>query len=192
MIISRTPLRVSLGGGGSDLPEYYRNYAPYGAVVSSSINWYIYITANKKYDDQIRVSYSKTEIVDSVDELEHNIIREALRLTGISRGIEIVYISDISLTTTGSGLGSSSSLAVGVLNALYAFKGEQVSPERLAREACEIEIEILRHPIGKQDQYIAAYGGMNYIQFNSDDSVFVEPVVTPRGTKENLQNSAAP
>ena len=120
MIISRTPLRISFAGGGSDLSVYYKT--GYGAVVSTAINKYIYITVNKKFDDLIRVSYSKTEMVKSVDELEHNIIREALKLTGIKKGVDIVYMGDIPLGSAGIGLGSSSSLAVGVLNALYAYK----------------------------------------------------------------------
>jgi D-glycero-alpha-D-manno-heptose-7-phosphate kinase len=188
MIISRTPLRISFSGGGTDLPDYYRAQGRFGAVVSTAINWYIYITANKKWDDQIRVSYSKTEIVNRVDELEHNIIREALKIVGIEKGIDIVYMADLPLTTAGSGLGSSSSLAVGVLNALYAYVGKHVSAERLAREACQIEIELLQHPMGKQDQYIAAYGGLNYIQFNSDDSVFVNPIVCTQSTKRALNS----
>ncbi len=186
MIISRTPLRISFAGGGSDLPGYYRKNANFGAVISSAIDWYIYITVNRKFDDQIRVSYSQTEIVDHIDDLKHNIIREALKIVGIENGIEIVYVADIPLTTAGSGLASSSALAVGVLNALYAYIGKHVSAERLAQEACQIEMEILNHPMGKQDQYAAAYGGMNYIQFNNDDSVFVNPVICSLKTKNTL------
>ncbi|CAN2046965.1 D-glycero-alpha-D-manno-heptose-7-phosphate kinase [Candidatus Magnetomoraceae bacterium gMMP-1] len=184
MIISRTPMRISFAGGGSDLAVYYGT--GYGSVVSTAIDKYIYITVNKKFDDLIRVSYSKTEMVESVDEVEHNIIREALKLVGIEQGIEVVYMGDIPLGSAGIGLGSSSSLAVGVLNALYAYKGQHISAERLAREACKIEIEILGHPIGKQDQYAAAYGGFNYIQFNMDESVFLDPVICKRETKEAL------
>lgn len=186
MIISRTPLRISFAGGGSDLAVYYRNGC--GSVVSTAIDKYIYITVNRKFDDLIRVSYSKTEIVENVDEIEHNIIREALRLVGIERGIEVVYMGDMPLGTAGVGLGSSSSLAAGVLNALYAFKGQNVSAEKLARDACRIEIDILKQPIGKQDQYIAAYGGLQYIRFNGDESVFVDPVICQRETKEQLNN----
>lgn len=184
MIISRTPMRISFAGGGSDLAVYYRR--GYGSVVSTAIDKYIYITVNKKFDDLIRVSYSKAEMVKSVDEVEHNIIREALNMVGIERGIEVVYMGDIPLGSAGIGLGSSSSLAVGVLNALYAYKGQHVSAEKLAREACEIEIDILGNPIGKQDQYAAAYGGFNYIQFNKDESVFVDPIICKRKTKEQL------
>lgn len=184
MIISRTPLRVSFIGGGSDLAVYYQK-SP-GSVVSTAVNMYIYITVNKKFDDLIRVSYSKTEMVHSVDEVEHNIIREALKVVGIEKGVDIVYMGDIPLGSAGVGLGSSSSLAVGVLNALYAYKGKHVSAEHLAQEACKIEIDILQHPIGKQDQYAAAYGGFNFIQFNKDESVFVDPIICDRETRQKL------
>lgn len=186
MIISRTPMRVSFAGGGSDLPSYYAS--SFGKVVSTAINRYTYITVNKKFDDDIRVSYSKTEIVDDIDKIEHNIIREALRITGITKGVEIVYMGDIPLGSAGIGLGSSSSIAVGVLNALYAYKGKFVSAERLAREACRIEIDILGHPIGKQDQYAAAYGGFNSIIFNADESVFVDPIIIRNDVKKELQS----
>ena len=184
MIISRTPMRVSLMGGGSDLACYYGRGS--GLVVSTAMDRYIYITVNKKFDDLIRVSYSKTEMVDSVDKVEHNIIREAMRIVGVTRGIEVVYMGDIPLGSAGIGLGSSSSLAVGVLHALYAYTGRHVSAERLAREACRIEIEILGHPMGKQDQYAAAFGGFNAIRFNKDESVFVDPVICKRATREAL------
>ena len=184
MIISRTPMRVSLMGGGSDLSVYYRR--GHGSVVSTAIDRYIYITVNKKFDDLIRVSYSKTELVESVDQVEHNIIREALKAVGIDRGVEVVYMGDIPLGSAGIGLGSSSSLAVGVLNALYAYIGRHVSAEYLAQKACEIEIDILGHPIGKQDQYIAAYGGFNFITFNKDESVFVDPLICRKETKTAL------
>lgn len=188
MIISKTPLRISFAGGGSDLAAYY-NSRP-GAVASSTIDKYVYISVNKNniFDDAIRVCYSKTEIVKSVEELEHNIIREALKIVGIEKGIEIIYMGDIPLGSAGIGLGSSSSLAVGVLNALYAFKGQHVSAGRLAREACKIEIDILGHPIGKQDQYIVAFGGINYIQFNQDESVFVDPIIFKNPCKTALSN----
>ena len=186
MIISRTPLRVSFAGGGSDLAEYYQT--GYGAVVSTAINKYIYITVNHKFDDLIRVSYSKTEMVHSVDQVEHNIIREALKLVGVTKGVEVVYMGDIPLGSAGIGLGSSSALAVGVLNALYAFQGRHIPAEQLAQEACRIELDILKHPMGKQDQYISAYGGFNYIQFNADDSVFIDPVIYKRETKKRLND----
>lgn len=186
MIISRTPLRISLAGGGSDLEEYYKT--GYGAVVSTAIDKYIYITVNKKFDDMIRVSYSKTELVHNIDDLEHNVIRESLKLIGIEKKIEVVYMGDIPLGTAGVGLGSSSALAVGVLNALSAFKGLHVSAERLASDACKVEIDILKHPIGKQDQYISAYGGFNYIQFNKDGTVYIDPIICKSQTKALLQS----
>lgn len=184
MIISRTPMRVSFVGGGSDLSVYYQR--GHGSVVSTAIDRYIYITVNKKFDDLIRVSYSKAELVESVDQVEHNIIREALKMTGVERGVEVVYMGDIPLGSAGIGLGSSSSLTVGVLNALYAYTGRHVSAEHLAEKACEIEIDILGHPIGKQDQYIAAYGGFNFIRFNRDESVFVDPIICKKETRTKL------
>jgi len=178
MIISRTPFRVSFAGGGTDLREFYDK--EYGAVLSAAINKYIYITVNslsRFYDHKIIVKYSQTELVKDVEEIKHPVVRAALKMLKMEGSIEITSMADIPAKT---GLGSSSSFTVGLLNALYAFQGKRVSPERLAEEACEIEIEILKEPIGKQDQYIAAYGGINYIQFNKDESVFVEPVISSR------------
>lgn len=190
MIISRTPLRASFFGGGSDLSGYYKNSAcGYGAVLSTAIDMYIYITVNKKFDDQIRVSYSKTEIVDSVDQIEHNIIREALKIAGVEKGIEIVYMGDVPLGSAGVGLASSSALAVGVLHALFAYQGKAVPAEFLAQKACEIEIGRLGNPIGKQDQYAVAYGGFNRYRFNADESVFVDPVICRTETKKALQDN---
>jgi D-glycero-alpha-D-manno-heptose-7-phosphate kinase len=183
VIISRTPLRISFVGGGSDLASFYHQEP--GAVVSTAINKYIYITVNKKFDHKIRASYSVTEIVDRVDDLQHELIREALRMTGMDGGIEITSISDI--PSQGTGLGSSSTYTVGLLNALHAHQGQQAGAERLAREACEIEIERCNKPIGKQDQYIAAYGGLQHIQFNPDESVFVDPIICTREVKLKLQ-----
>lgn len=186
MIISRTPLRVSFFGGGSDLQVYYKK-SP-GLVLSTAVDQFIYITVNKKFDDLIRVSYSKTEITDSVDKIEHNIIREALKLVGIEKGIEIVYMGDVPLGSAGTGLGSSSALAVGVLNALYAYMGQHIDAETLAQQASQIEIDILGNPMGKQDQYASAYGGLNSIQFNADESVFVDPVIFSQETKNILES----
>lgn len=189
MIISRTPMRASLFGGGSDFSDYYRNSKfKFGAVLSTAIDMYIYITVNKKFDDLIRVSYSKTEMVDSVDKIEHNIIREALKIAEIDRGIEVVYMGDIPLGSAGVGLASSSALAVGVLNALFAYKGQSVSAEFLAQKACEIEINRLNNPIGKQDQYAAAYGGFNHYRFNADETVFISPLICKPETKKKLQD----
>jgi len=184
MIISRTPLRVSFAGGGTDLADYYRT--GFGAVVSCAIKKYVYCTINKRFDDDIRISYSKTEIVDHVDKIEHRIVKEALKKVGIRNGVEITTIADI--PSKGTGLGSSSAIAVGLLNALYAFKGYRASPKKLAEEACEIEIDKLKEPIGKQDQYIAAYGGMQHIRFNADETVLLDPVVCPSKSKRDLEN----
>ncbi len=183
MIISRTPLRISFVGGGSDLPAFF-SHEP-GAVVATAIDKYIYINVNKKFDHRIRASYSVTEIVDRVDELQHELIREAMTLVGIEGGVEITSISDI--PSSGTGLGSSSTYSVGLLNALYAHTGRYAGAERLASEACMIEIERCGKPIGKQDQYIAGYGGLQYIQFNPDGGVFVDPIICTGGTRTKLQ-----
>jgi D-glycero-alpha-D-manno-heptose-7-phosphate kinase len=184
MIISRTPLRISFTGGGTDLPAFYRQEP--GAVLSTAINKYIYITVNKKFDGQIRASYSVTEIVDRRDELKHELIRHSLHLTDVEGGIEITSISDI--PSQGTGLGSSSSYTVGLLNALHAYRGRHTGAERLAREACRVELDLCGKPIGKQDQYIAAYGGLQYIQFNPDETVFVDPVICAQDTLQRLQS----
>lgn len=181
MIISRTPFRVSLAGGGSDLREYYARGR--GFVVTMAIGRYMYVTVNRRFDDAIRVSYTRTEIVEHLDDLQHELIRESLRMTGLTRGIEVTTIADL---PAGIGLGSSSSLTVGVLNALYALKGEWHSAHDLARRACEIEIDVLHHPIGKQDQYIAAFGGLCEVQFLPDETVQVHPLVCPPGCRQRL------
>jgi D-glycero-alpha-D-manno-heptose-7-phosphate kinase len=184
MIISRTPFRVSFAGGGTDLAAFYRKTD--GAVTSTTVDKYMYIMVNSRFDDTIRVSYRNTEIVNDVDELEHPIVREALKQTGILRGIEITSMADM---PAGTGLGSSSSFTVGLLHALYAWQGKFRSAEQLAAEASHIEIELLGEPIGKQDQYAAAYGGLNLIRFNEDDSVYVDPVIChPERRRELFDN----
>ncbi len=183
MIISRTPLRMSFLGGGSDLPAYYRHEP--GAVVSTAINKYIYITVNEKFDAKVRASYSVTEIVERPHDLKHELIREALTLLGIEGGIEITSISDI--PSQGTGLGSSSTYTVGLLNALHAWRSSMVSAECLAAEACLVEMQRCAKPIGKQDQYIAAYGGFQFIQFNPDESVYVDPIVMRTEDRQRLQ-----
>lgn len=185
MIISRTPLRISFAGGGTDLAEFYQTQP--GAVTSTAIDKYIYITINKKFDHRIRVSYSSTEIVDHIDELKHDLVREAMKYTGVDSGVEITSIADI--PSRGTGLGSSSSFLVGLLNALYAYRGEHKSAQLLAQEACDIEINIVKEPIGKQDQYIAAYGGMQHIQFIPDGDVFVDPIICSPNTKKELNKN---
>jgi D-glycero-alpha-D-manno-heptose-7-phosphate kinase len=183
LIVSRTPLRISFAGGGSDIDSFYRHRT--GAVLSTAINKFIYITVNRKFDRKIRASYSVTEIVDRVDQVKNELIRESLKTVGLDAGIEITSISDI--PSEGTGLGSSSTYTVGLLNALYAHLGVHAGGERLAREACEIEICRCGKPIGKQDQYIAAYGGLQYMRFNSDGSVFVDPVICTPATRKSLQ-----
>ena len=171
MLVTRTPMRISLGGGGTDLPSYYSRYG--GFLVSAAINKYVYVILNRRFEDSIRVSYSKTEIVDSVDDIEHPIVREALRMMEIDGGLEIVSIADLPAST---GLGSSSSFTVGLLNALHTFKREHVTPQQLAEEAYTIEVEILKEPIGKQDQYIGAFGGITSLEIQRDGQVHVSPV----------------
>jgi D-glycero-alpha-D-manno-heptose-7-phosphate kinase len=175
MIITQTPLRISFAGGGTDFPDYYNKSG--GAVLSSAIDKYIYVIVKQRFDRKIRVGYTLTEMVDSVDELEHELAREALRKVGIEHGVEISTMADI--PSEGSGLGSSSAVTVGLLHALYAFRGQLVTPERLAEEACEIEIDVLKKPIGKQDQYIAAFGGLRQIDFHANNSVSVQWIPIP-------------
>jgi D-glycero-alpha-D-manno-heptose-7-phosphate kinase len=184
MIISRTPLRISFAGGGSDLPAFFAEEP--GAVVSTTINRYIYITVNPKFDRRIRASYSQTETVDRVGELKHELIREALHRTGIDGAIEITSISDI--PSRGTGLGSSSAYTVGLLNALYAHSGRLAGAERLAREACAIEIERCGRSIGKQDQYSAAYGGLKHLTFNPDGSVLVDQILCAPAVRQRLES----
>ncbi|MBN1557035.1 MAG: GHMP kinase [Lentisphaerae bacterium] len=167
---------MSFAGGGTDLAAYYRT-AP-GAVLSSAIDKFVYVILNKRFDDKIYLSYSKKEIVDSVDAIQHELVREAMRIAGVEKGVEIAIMADI--PSAGSGLGSSSSLTVGLLNAFHAYRGTQVTAEQLAREACRIEIERCGKPIGKQDQYIAAYGGLRFFEFLPDETVRVETVPADR------------
>jgi D-glycero-alpha-D-manno-heptose-7-phosphate kinase len=183
MIISRTPLRMSFVGGGSDLPVFYRKFG--GAVVSTAIDRYVYVTVNRKFDERIRISYSRTEEARSVERIKHPLVREGMKLAGITGGIEITSIADI--PSKGSGLGSSSTFTVSLLNALHAYAGRHAGAEQLAREACEIEIDRCGEPIGKQDQYAAAFGGLNLIRFNPDESVAVEPVICQPATIQKLQ-----
>jgi D-glycero-alpha-D-manno-heptose-7-phosphate kinase len=157
-----------------------------GAVSSTAIDKYMYITVNRRFDRTLRIGYSRTEIVEEVDQIEHPIVREALKFCGIERQIEVTSVADI---PAGTGVGSSSSFTVGLLAALHAFKGETVTPEQLAGEACEIEIHRLGEPIGKQDQYIAAFGGMEHIRFNPDESVAVEPIRCEEKVRERLERN---
>ena len=176
---------MSFVGGGSDLPVYYRRFG--GAVLSTAINHFVYVTINKKFDDHIRVSYSRTENARSVARIKHPLVREAMKMLGLTGGIEITSVADI--PARGTGLGSSSSFTVGLLHALHAYAERFAGAEQLAREACTIEIERCGEPIGLQDQYAAAYGGLNFIQFNRDDSVTVEPIICRTQTVAHLQAS---
>ena len=185
MIISRTPLRISFAGGGTDLSVFYKKEP--GEVISTAINKYMYVTVNKRFDDTIRLSYTRTEIVDNLQQLQHELVREAMKLAGVTKGVEITTIADI--PAKGTGLGSSSSLTVGLLNALYAYKGKRVPTRQLAEEACKIEIDIIGEPIGKQDQYIAAYGGLKHFYFKPNGSVMVEPLLVTGGKIKRLQEN---
>ena len=166
MIITETPLRVSFAGGGTDLPEYYNDHGD--RIVSCAIDKFVYVIVKQRYDDAIYINYSKKEIVDSVDAIEHELVREAMLLAGISRGIEITTLADI--PSEGSGLGSSSTVTVGLLNALHLYRGVQLSASDLAEQACEIELTRLGKAMGKQDGYIAAYGGLREFRFGPGDT----------------------
>ncbi|MFZ1572909.1 MAG: GHMP kinase [Candidatus Kapaibacterium sp.] len=182
MIITQTPLRISIAGGGTDLADYYKLNGGY--VVSTAIDKYIYVIVKERYDDKIYVDYAQKEIVDNVNEINHELVREAAKMTGMSNGFEVAMLADI--PSEGSGLGSSSTLTVGLLNAFYQYLGINVETSRLAEEACKIEIDILGKPIGKQDQYIAAYGGICGIKFNKDESVIVEKINIPTSIKRRF------
>ena len=185
MIISRTPFRISFAGGGSDLPDFYRKSK--GAVLSTTISKYMYISVHPFFNRrQFQLKYSKTELCNSLDEIKHPILKETLKFLGIKGGLEIVSMADI---PAGTGLGSSSSFTVGLLHSLYSFNGKFVSKDKLASEASMIEIEKLGEPIGKQDQYAAAYGGMNIIVFNRDGSVDVEPINIKQTTLQKLEKN---
>ena len=183
MIITRTPLRVSFAGGATDLPSFYRAYGG-GAVTSAAIDRYVHVLVNAKFDRSIRVAYSRTENVERLADLQHELFREALTVTGVHEAVEIHSIADV--PGEGTGLGSSSSLTVGLLNALYAYQGILKDPAELAREACEIEIDRLKGAAGKQDQYIAAFGGTQYFEFHPDDSVRVAPIPLSTRDRETL------
>jgi D-glycero-alpha-D-manno-heptose-7-phosphate kinase len=185
MIISQTPYRVSFADGGTDLPAFYRQ--EHGAVLSTTIDQHMYVTIHRRFEPTIRVSYSRTEMASTLDEVQHELVREAMRQVEIDEPLEITTIGDV---PAGTGMGSSSSLTVGLLNALYAYRHRVVSPALLAEQACRIEIDILKKPIGRQDQYAAAFGGVNYIRFNRDDTVDVEPVPCRVETLTELEQRA--
>jgi D-glycero-alpha-D-manno-heptose-7-phosphate kinase len=184
VLITRTPLRISIGGGGTDLPSYYR-HAESARVISAAINKYIYIGINATFVDDYFVKYSALERVDTVDEIKHPLVREAIRINGLRPGVEIVSMADI---PAGTGLGSSGSFTVGLLRAIHAFQRKHVSTHELAEEACRIEIDLLGQPVGKQDQYIAAFGGITCFDFKADESVDVAPLAISADTLNDLQH----
>ncbi len=184
MIISRAPVRISLGGGGTDIASYYSKFG--GFLIAGAINKYIYLCVNKRFDESIRLSYSKTEIVRTVDSIKHRIFREAFRLLEIHWGVEAVSIADV---PANCGLGSSSVFTVSLLNALHHYKREYLTLEQLAEEACKIEIDILQEPIGKQDQYMAAFGGLTCLTFEPNGHVTVEPLKIAAHTLNQLESN---
>lgn len=185
MIITQTPLRIGLLGGGTDLPDYYREHG--GRVLNCAIDKYIYVIVKQRFDNDIYVNYSKKEIVSRVEDLEHELVREAMWMTGVTSGVEITTLADI--PSAGSGLGSSSAVTVGLLHALFAYRGRQVAAEELADRACTIEIERCGKPIGKQDQYIAAHGGIRDIHFGPGDQVLAEELELPLAGRRDLQRN---
>jgi len=184
VIISRAPVRITLGGGGTDLESYYSKYG--GFLIAAAIDRYVFISANKRFYDSIRLSYTQTEIVDSVADIKHRIFREALRLLKVDGGIELVSIADV---PANCGLGTSSSFTVSLLNALHTYNRDFVTQKQLAEEACHIEIDILGEPIGKQDQYIAAFGGITCLTFEKNGNVLVEPLRISDDTLDQLEDN---
>ena len=185
MIITRTPLRISLGGGGTDLPAYYRSEGS-GFLVAAAISKYVYIAVNQNFDDDILLKYSQVERVLAADDVAHPLLREALLMTGVGSGIEVSAMADI---PAGTGLGSSGAFTVGVLRALWAYRREEVSNDELARQACVIEIDRLKDPIGKQDQYISAVGGLQAFEFHADERVDVIPLRVSDLTHDRLEEN---
>ena len=186
MLISRTPVRASFCGGGTDLAAFYQNHPDGGAVTSLAMARYLYVTVNPRFDNSIRISYSSMEFVNDINEIQHELVREAMKSTGVTDGIEITTIADI--PSRGTGLGSSSAVTIGLLNALSSLAGNPMSSEELAKEACRIEIDVLGQPIGKQDQYAAAIGGANTIGFLPDGSVSIDPLILSDNTKQRIEN----
>ncbi len=185
MIIVQTPVRVSFFGGGTDFPAFYRQEG--GCVLSTAIDKYIFVTIKeRRFDDRIWVSYTRTQIADRVDEIQHELIREAMRLTGVHGGVEISTSGDV---PAGTGLGSSSTVTVGALNAMYAYQNRPVTAATLAQQACKIEIETLNKPIGVQDQYIAAYGNLRFLEFCPDGSVEVQNVHLSEANRQRLNEN---
>lgn len=187
MIISRTPLRISFAGGGTDFASYYKKHE--GIVISTTIDKYVYICVNTLLTGKVRVAYSQTELVSDAAQIKHNIIREALKITKIKDSVDITYLGDLMVGKEGTGLASSSALSVGVLHALYVLKDLKVTKETLALLACDLEIKKVKSPIGKQDQYSSAYGGLNSIIFHTDGSVTVKSINLTKQTNETIQEN---
>jgi D-glycero-alpha-D-manno-heptose-7-phosphate kinase len=185
MIIVQTPLRVSFFGGGTDLPSFY--FSEGGCVLTSAIDKYIFVTIKKRFDQLLRVGYTRTEMAETVADIQHELIREAFLVSGLAKGVEITTMGDI--PSAGSGLGSSSTVTVGALHAMYAIQGKLVTAEILARQACEIEIDRLCKPIGVQDQYIAAYGGFRFLEFKPSGEILVSNVEVDRNTRRKLNQN---
>lgn len=185
MIIVQTPLRVSLLGGGTDFPAFFREEGG-SNVLSSAIDKYIFVTIKKRFDAKIRLGYTRTEIVDDIDELQHELIRESFRLTGIRDSVELTTMGDM---PAGAGLGSSSAVTVGSLHAMYTYLGMSVPAETLAKDACTIEIDVLKKPIGLQDQYICALGGLRFIEFHPDGKVHHERIHLEQRLQTRLNES---
>ena len=186
MIITRSPLRISLGGGGTDLPSYYRDHT--GFLIAAAVDKYVYITVHEPFTDDVIVKYSRLESVKTAAEVQHPIVREALRLTGFTSHIEIASMSDI---PAGTGMGSSGSFTTALLRALHLSKKNLVPARELAEQACHIEIDLLHEPIGKQDQYIAAFGGLTAFTFRPDGEVDVQPLKVGRSTLHDLEDNLA-
>ena len=184
MIITKTPLRMSYVGGGSDLSSYYRKFG--GAVISTTVNQYVYVLVKPRFEKGIRLSYSRTENVIRPEEIEHPLVRNALSMFEISENIEIVSTADI--PSSGTGLGSSSAFSVGLIRALSAFKGEELSDKICAELACKLEIDLCKSPIGKQDQYASSFGGLKLYKFNQDDSVSLQSIDCNKNTIEKLND----
>lgn len=186
MIISRSPLRISLGGGGTDLPSYYQEHE--GFLIAAAIDKYVFISLHQTFDKRILLKYSKLENVQSIDEIQHPIIRESMRLLKMDHDphLEITSMADI---PAGTGLGSSGSFTAGLLKALHAYNNHPIDPKKLAEEACYIELDVLKEPIGKQDQYIASYGGLTCFQFNKDGSVKAWPLKIDKDTLYSLEDN---
>jgi len=184
MIMTRTPLRISIGGGGTDLPSYYSRCG--GFVISAAINRYMYITLHRTFVRNYIIKYSHLETVEALDQIQHPIVREAFRLHDMQPNVEMVSMADI---PAGTGLGSSSAFNVGLLRAIYAYKREHITTHALAEEACHVELDLLKEPIGKQDQYIASFGGLICMEFNKEGGVHVSPLRISTETLHDLEDN---